>query len=361
MRKMDAVSSREAGPMKRQLILLLTCALASACGSTASAPAPSAPAVLQPLNGALSLGGSIVDASTGNPIAGAMLTLTGVNRLTTATTDTKGRFAVSGIPEAKIPYIVAAPGYLDHISSLVVSSSQVDVRLTAISVSGSFSLTDYRQFARGEFDNQFRSPLNPWTVAPSFYVRTVLEDTGEPVPAEIIDRIRAVFGNSIPELTGGHFQMGRFETGTDARPSATGTVNVSFVHAFPGTSWIGLASVGPSAAGFIKLRYDPAGFAAEGIDDHGCGSPTVSASDHEIVHAMGYFHTLHNDIDFHSGQGCPGTGRPQRVRDRAAAMYSRPPGNTDPDQDPVSFSSTTRTHRSAAPMVVYCPSSVIRR
>jgi hypothetical protein len=53
-------------------------------------------------------------------------------------------------------------------------------------------------------------------MAPSFYVRTVTEDTGDLVPDEIIQAIRRVFVNSVPELTAGRFEVAAFEWGTTA-------------------------------------------------------------------------------------------------------------------------------------------------
>jgi hypothetical protein len=48
---------------------------------------------------------------------------------------------------------------------------------------------------------------------------------------------------------------------------------------------------------------------------------------------MGFWHTDATYDDFHSGTGCPGDGRPERVRVHAAVMYARPAGNSDVDRD----------------------------
>jgi hypothetical protein len=255
------------------------------------------------------------------------------------TSDADGKFSVPSVPSGSIYYLMEAPGYLDHYSSIEVNGTRTDIHLTAISVSGSFSLATYRQFARNNFDTTGLAALNPWTVAPKFYVRTVLDETNEPIPPEIIASIRRIFGRAVPELTAGQFEMSEFAIGTDNRSPQPGWITVNFVHVFSDQRG-GEAHVGPlDGGGYIRLRYDPANLDAFGLDPYQCGWRTVSAADHEIVHAMGYYHTDQSGLDFQSGQGCPGFGRPQRVRDMAAAMYSRPSGNMDPDRDPVSYSS----------------------
>ncbi|NQW04945.1 MAG: hypothetical protein HQ485_13100 [Acidobacteria bacterium] len=84
----------------------------------------------------------------------------------------------------------------------------------------------YREFARAALRAPagFPQPTNTWTVAPSFYLRTVIEDTGEPIPTEIVAAIRRVFAKSVPELSGGRLAMAAFETGTEPRPEQEGWV-----------------------------------------------------------------------------------------------------------------------------------------
>jgi hypothetical protein len=61
----------------------------------------------------------------------------------------------------------------------------------------------------------------------------------------------------------------------------------------------------------------------------------VSLADHEITHTMGYWHTQNVIVDSFSGEGCPGSPRPDYIRFHSSVMYSRPVGNKDPDLDPA--------------------------
>jgi hypothetical protein len=85
----------------------------------------------------------------------------------------------------------------------------------------------------------------------------------------------------------------------------------------------------------------------------------VQIADHEIVHVMGFWHTSDTFHDFHSATGCPGSGRPDRVRYHAAVMYSRPPGNQDVDNDSPSF--MHQFAERSGPPVVSCDVRHFRR
>jgi hypothetical protein len=63
--------------------------------------------------------------------------------------------------------------------------------------------------------------LNPWTKAPSFYIKTT-DDQGNLVPKETIDGLGRIFVNSVPQLTSGRFGVVAIETGETDRSPAGG-------------------------------------------------------------------------------------------------------------------------------------------
>ena len=86
---------------------------------------------------------------------------------------------------------------------------------------------------------------------------------------------------------------------------------------------------------------------------YNCESVVIAVADHEITHTMGFWHTANVFIDTFSGQGCPGAGRPAHVLYHAALVYSRPPGNRDPDNDPEDVHRVGTGER-AKPQTVTC-------
>jgi hypothetical protein len=247
------------------------------------------------------------------------------------------------VPAGTLFATMTSPGYLTRETVIQVASASSSVSMDMIANTPPFSLDFYRQFARGGLDAPLAlQALKPWTVPPAFFIRTVTQDTGETVTSPIITGITRVILQSVPELTGGRLSA-RIETGSDDRSVQTGFVIIHFVHdraLIPGQPSgfevgglvAGSSTVGGNA-GLITLQYDPA-IDAQGLyNPLACESFTVVTMDHEIVHAMGFYHTATTFDDFHSGVGCPGGGRPERVRYHAAIAYSRPPGNLDPDRD----------------------------
>lgn len=301
------------------VVLLVVSLSGSTCGGHAPA-APSLPPAPK-LSGSYTLSGTVVANQEREPIAGAVLQLTGITDpgQTTVTTDARGGFALQ-VPGSIIRLFMSAPGYLNRGSRISVSGSHSDVILDLIRASPPFSLEFYRQIARNGYEESFLQPLRPWTIAPSFYIRTVTEDTGEAIPSPIINGVKRVLVNAVPELTGGRLSVASLETGIDSRSSQDGWVLVTFARSLGGDG--GRATVGGNS-GNIWLLYDP----DDPTNPFNCESRTVAAADHEIVHTMGYYHTGPPwgslAFDFQSGQGCPGVGRPARTTYHAAVMYSR--------------------------------------
>ena len=329
---------------------LAVCVTAASCGSSSpTAPGPTGTNVLA---------GQLVATVSGTAIAGATIAIrTGQlygasNFQAQQTTDASGRFSFAGVPADTLLLTVNGPGLIPRQTLLSVTGSTSSLVLDAIRDVPPFSLAFYRQFARNGYDSQTLAATKPWTVAPSFYVQTVMRDTGTPIPEAVLAGIRRVAFNSVAELSASRFFISTYETGTNSRDQQLGWINIVFVQALPKIAerdsgdgpTLGESLVG-GPIGMIQLVYDPAIDAANLYNPERCESATVEAFDHEIVHAMGFWHTATTFDDFQSGIGCPGTGRSGNTRFHAAVMYSRPFGNIDQDQDLSPFYSLLASRR----------------
>ena len=87
---------------------LVLLAAATACNSDA----------LPPAAGFTTVQGSVVDAISSKPIAGAVIT---IDTVLTATTDAGGKFSIDKVPSGLVDYTVQATGY-----TLVTSSTSVE-------------------------------------------------------------------------------------------------------------------------------------------------------------------------------------------------------------------------------------------
>jgi hypothetical protein len=261
----------------------------------------------------------------------------------TVSTDGNGAFSFAAVPGGTLDLTITCGGCVTRESKVAITGTTQNLQLDAILNQAPYSLDFYRQLARDGFESSLHN-IAPWTMSPSIYVQTVTQDTGERVPDLILNSIQRVFVNSMGDLTGGRFRVQEYVQGTDPHDLQTGWIVVMFYRSrsvFVGEGAGGTVIDGDSLVqsniGRIRLLYDPVGDSQGLYNPMACESLTVAVADHEIVHAMGFWHTSDTFDDFHSGVGCPGSGRPDRVRFHAAVMYSRPPANRDLDQDTVVF------------------------
>ena len=319
------------------------------CDKSPTAPtAPGAPTGPEPL----SISGTVVSNPDQRAIPGASIALGNAS----VTTDAAGRFSFTPPPNpsSSTAVRIAAAGYLTHDSFLLLDRSRANLIIDAISEAPPFSTSFYREFARNAHESPSSlSLLNPWTMAPSFYIKTTLDDTDELIPDAVIDRMRTIFVNSVPELTGGRFSVAAIETGPASRPARLGWVNVLFQKVLPTPTAGGQATVGGNQ-GTIWLQYPSGGVNPGGpYPTPACQYLSVSAAEHEVVHTMGYWHTSDNFAHFFTAS-CTGAGRASIVRYHAGIVYSRPPGNADPDSDPSTFVLGFQAQALAARAVISC-------
>jgi hypothetical protein len=326
------------------------------CSSSAPA-APSGPI-------AVAVSGTVVSTQTGLPVPSAFLNGSAGGGIIQFA-DAAGGFTVTGAasttPLQMMVGVLASrvssglsPPFISRTINLSLSSARSGVRIDIIEDVAPFSSTFYRQFARDARDTPpGNRTLRPWTIAPSFYIRTTHVDTGAPIPPVIIAEMERMFRNSVPELTGGRFAVATIETGPEARGDRAGWVNVLFQRVLGAPGAGGQATIGGNQ-GTIWLQFDPETPRLSPSSGTACAYAT-GAAEHEIVHTMGFYHvdgSPEMPKPFQSPDFCSGNNRPSVVRYHASIMYSRPFGNAFPDNDPPAH---LHAVGSSPPVIVSCP------
>ncbi|MEQ1760501.1 MAG: hypothetical protein ABL986_19490, partial [Vicinamibacterales bacterium] len=113
---------------------------------------------------------------------------------------------------------VSAPDHVTRTTWVTTTTPRIDL----FPLRG-FDLDFYRQLAR---DGLGWSPgpldsLSVLTQAPSFFVET---EGPKGFPRALVDRFERVARQLVPELSGGRFQVTRWETGPAPRPRQTGWI-----------------------------------------------------------------------------------------------------------------------------------------
>jgi len=282
-------------------------------------------------NGAIS--GTVVVYGTSKPVAGVGIKVAGA----VAVTDSAGKFSLANIPSSGTAVLTAdASGYVFRGIGYGLALQRSGVTVDIIQDVPPFDLLFYRMFVRNGFESLNLQPTKRWTMAPSFYFKTLVETSGTRVPDATIARIADDFRKSVPELTGGKFGVAAVESGDATRDPADGWVNVTFYDQLGAA--FGQSTVGGNS-GTISIRFGMV--STQTTNPFNCQTPEVGVADHEITHTMGFYHTPNVYIDSFSGNGCPGSGRPDNTKFHAAILYSRPAGNIDPDVDPDTIANTT--------------------
>lgn len=329
--------------LNRSLAAAALFVLAS-CGGGSTPAAPSSPAAATPATPSnpvdtWSAAGIVTALDSAAPIAGA--TLTPGWSLAAVTTDASGAYKlgdVSNPPTTPYPVTLTADGMLTHKAWISwASGARTGVNVALIHNAAPFSLTFYKQFVRGTYDQPGAPyPILRWTTAPSFYIRTV-DQIGAPIAQSVLDVIVDAIKRAVPAFTGGRYTPVEILLGTDARPQISGWINVDIQKQNPAFGTCGDSLVGENP-GQIHLYEDVCS----------CARIPGNVVMHEVGHALGYFHVSDPTSVMYPDDVSPICAGALSAAEafHANVAYSRPYGNTDPDDDPSDYGvlGVRRTH-----------------
>lgn len=324
-----------------QSSVLVMALLASACGGSKSSPAsggtssgggtsPTSPTPA-PSTPLWSISGSVSDTTSHAAVGGA--TITPSWSLPAVTAGAGGEFSLGSStanpPTTPYDLSVSASGYLTRRQWVTwQAGARSGIAFDLIRNASPFSLDFYGQFVRGTYDQSGAPwPVLRWNAAPSFYVKTV-DQNGRAIEPEVLTVVLASLARAVPIYSGGVYGAAAVESGTTERASAANWINVNILREPTQRTICGTSRIGANP-GEITL-YD---------DVCSCGSVKIPGSVvlHEVGHALGFFHVGdRGSVMYPTIPGnCPAGEPSASERFHATVAYSRPRGNTEPDNDPI--------------------------
>jgi hypothetical protein len=312
------------------LFVLASCGGGSSPSAPSTPSTPSTPATPAPPANPVdtwSATGTVTTIDSGAPIAGA--TVTPGWSLAAVTTDASGAYTLGDVanpPTMPYPVTLTADGMLTHKAWIQwATGARTGVNIGLIHNAAPFSLGFYQQFVRGTYDQPGAPfPILRWMTAPKFYIRTV-DQIGAPIEQSVLDVIVNAINRAVPGFSGGRYTPAAIQMGTAARAPAVGWINVDIQQQNPSFNTCGDSLVGENP-GQINLYEDVCS----------CAPIPGNVVMHEVGHALGYFHVNDRASVMYPDDvsaNCAGALSAAETY-HANIAYSRPYGNTDPDNDP---------------------------
>ncbi len=297
--------------------------------------------------------GEIVVTQTGLPVP--MAVITDMNDNILATTGTDGGFEASIAGNGKpIRVKVSADGFITRTTGILDKTHTVTIDI--IEDKPPFSSDYYGQlvyhtntaFNLTERDDP--QPSRQWIMNPKIYIKTTysiynngvfMESGTEIVPQTALDKVSESLPVIFREVTGGRLEIDTVEYGTDRlHQGENGWITIDLFdrtnnpQPFSGSAanWL-MTSI---MSGMIILG-------TTAVTDTNTYCPIIGAGliFHETGHCLGLGHTVNIDRPnmMAGGLGCvvSETHFSSMEQYHAQIMYSRPRGNTYPDNDPDDF------------------------
>ena len=293
--------------------ILLICAMAAGCGNGSAPTAPPPPASPSPPAAPTSwaISGQVLAAPQGTPIPGASMTF---GEAAPVSTDASGNFTIVTTDAATRSLLIGAPGYWTRETSLTGGERRSGVLFDLIGDAPAFPRSQYLELARNAYEAPGKhEPTRRWTANPNIYISTRWREGEQAVGQQSIDFLISEIKRIIPQWTAGKLQAGTIETGFGARALAKGWIHVEFGR----------------SGNWSRLGEDPGQvqFGTEGT----CISFAIV---HEFGHALGYWHSSVKPSIMGGGQAsCALYDLTPNEALIARVMYSREPGNLEPDRD----------------------------
>lgn len=318
--------------LQRSLVFVVMLSAFMGCGGDSPARPTAAAVPVGPPTWKLK--GSVTETLTGNPIEGAELTFTLSSGAanTSAKTSATGEWEITNTSHQGLAEVsVSAPGFISRQLHLSPPSASRAIAIDLIRDAAPFSLSYYRELVRDQFDEpDTPQPIRRWRKNPNFYINLRNPGTGENIADAERDKIISTIRAAVPQMTGGQFEAGTIETGSEERPLQAGTINVLITHE-PESEFCGYALIGADP-GRIRLNFGSPGCVTR------CGVIAQRTIAHEVGHAMGFYHVSQGTVlqSLWYDRDCGTTTFSPAERYHAKVAYARPPGNTDVDVDPTS-------------------------